>query len=119
VGRERVISEKLRAMGLRLRLDQDVEVFDPATDDRAAALAQDYARLVERRGITPAAAVRRFATRGAVCAAMLLRTGAADGALVGGAGDWWRHFTYVLPLIRRRTDAARVYALSGLILPQG
>jgi malate dehydrogenase (oxaloacetate-decarboxylating)(NADP+) len=39
--------------------------------------------------------------------------------LVGGAGDWWRNFTYVLPLITRRPDVGRVYALSGLILPQG
>ncbi len=119
VGRQSVIAEKLRAMGLRLRLDQDVEVFDPASGARAAELAHDYARLVERRGVTPAAAAKRFATRGAVGAAMLLRRGFVEGALVGGAGDWWRNFTYVLPVVPRRPQVARVYALSGLILPHG
>jgi malate dehydrogenase (oxaloacetate-decarboxylating)(NADP+) len=119
VGRRAVIETRLRALGLRIQPDVDIEVFDPAADPQAGAFAQDYARLVERRGITPAAALRRFATRGAVGAAMLLRAGAVDGALVGGAGDWWRNFTYVLPLARRRDEVARIYALSGLILPQG
>jgi malate dehydrogenase (oxaloacetate-decarboxylating)(NADP+) len=50
---------------------------------------------------------------------MLLRSGAVDGALVGGAGDWWRNFTYVLPLVRRKAEVGRIYALSGLILPHG
>ena len=119
VGRQKIIAEKLRSLGLRLRLEEDVEVFDPSAGGPADALGQEYARLVERRGVTPAAAARRFATRGAVGAAMLLRSGAVDGALVGGAGDWWRNFIYVLPLIQRRPEVARVYALSGLILPQG
>jgi malate dehydrogenase (oxaloacetate-decarboxylating)(NADP+) len=119
VGRRTVIEERLKTLGLRLRVDHDVEVFDPVSDPRAADLGREYARAVERRGITPAAAARRFATRGAVGATMLLRAGLVDGALVGGAGDWWRNFTYVLPLIQRRPDLARVYALSGLILPQG
>ena len=119
VGRRGVIEARLRALGLRLRADVDVEVFDPAADPLAGEFAKDYAALVERRGITPAAALRRFATRGAVGAAMLLRAGAVDGALVGGAGDWWRNFSYVLPLAQRRPDVARVYALSGLILPKG
>jgi malate dehydrogenase (oxaloacetate-decarboxylating)(NADP+) len=119
VGRRPVIAEKLRTLGLRLQLDDQVEVFDPSADPRAGELALDYARLVERKGLTPAAAVRRFNTRGAVSAAMLLRSGAVDGAVVGGAGDWWRNFTYALPVVRRRPDVARLYALSGLILPQG
>jgi malate dehydrogenase (oxaloacetate-decarboxylating)(NADP+) len=119
VGRRGVIDERLRQLGLRLRLDEDVEVFDPADDPRSGALAQDYAALVERRGVTPAAAERRFATRGSLGAAMLLRAGLVDGALVGGAGDWWRHFITVLPLIRRGPEVARIYALSGLILANG
>jgi malate dehydrogenase (oxaloacetate-decarboxylating)(NADP+) len=119
VGRRGIIEEKLRTLGLRLRPETDVEIFDPTCDPAADGLQTEYARLVERRGVTPSAAARRFSTRGAVGAAMLLRAGAVDGALVGGAGDWWRNFTYVLPLISRKPEVARVYALSGLILPQG
>ncbi|CAN7651413.1 NADP-dependent malic enzyme [Phenylobacterium sp. LjRoot219] len=119
VGRQAVIDERRRALGLRFRLGEEVEVFDPAADPRAAELSFEYARLVERRGATPTAAARRFSTRGSVSAAMLLRAGMVDGALVGGAGDWWRHFTYVLPVLPRRADTGRIYALSGLILPQG
>lgn len=119
VGRAAAIEERRRALGLRFRLNEDVEVFDPSADPRASELSFEYARLVERRGVTPTAAARRFGTRGSVSAAMLLRSGMVDGALVGGAGDWWRHFTYVLPIMPRRPDAGRIYALSSLILPQG
>jgi malate dehydrogenase (oxaloacetate-decarboxylating)(NADP+) len=119
VGRVTVIQEKLETLGLRLRIGHDVAVFDPSADPRAEALGRDYAGLVERKGITPAAAARRFSTRGSVAAAMLLRAGEADGALVGGSGDWWRQFSLVLPLIPRRADVGRIYALSGLILPRG
>jgi malate dehydrogenase (oxaloacetate-decarboxylating)(NADP+) len=120
VGRPDVVEARIHALGLRLRLGHDVELFDPAAgDETARALAADYARLVERRGVTPQAAARRFATRGTIAAAMLLRAGHADGALVGSGGDWWRHFTYALPVVPKRAEVGRVYALSALILAQG
>ena len=46
-------------------------------------------------------------------------TGQADAAICGGTGDWWRQIQYILPIIPRRPDVNRVYALSCLILPSG
>jgi malate dehydrogenase (oxaloacetate-decarboxylating)(NADP+) len=54
-----------------------------------------------------------------VAAALLLASGQVDAALCGGAGDWWRHLTDVLPIIPRRAGVGRVYAMSSLILPTG
>ena len=120
VGRRSVIDEKTARLGLRLVADRDFEVFDAqAQPQLAAAIARDYAQLVERRGIPPAAAARRIETRPTVSAAMLLHRGMADGALVGGGGDWWKHFTYALPIVPKRPEVDRVYGLSVLILPQG
>ncbi|MFN3522116.1 MAG: NADP-dependent malic enzyme [Phenylobacterium sp.] len=120
VGRRGRIEEAIAALGLRLAVGRDVEVFDAETDhELAEPLAQAYARLVERRGVPHAAAVRRVSNRPTVAAAMLLAEGQVDGALVGGGGDWWKHFTYALPIIPRRPDADRVYGLSVLILPRG
>ena len=44
---------------------------------------------------------------------MLLHAGQADAAICGGTGDWWRQIQYVLPIIPRRPDVSRVYALSA------
>ncbi|HEY9240214.1 MAG TPA: phosphate acyltransferase, partial [Burkholderiaceae bacterium] len=45
--------------------------------------------------------------------------GLVDGALVGGSGDWWRHFTYALPVVPLRPGVSRASALSCVILPKG
>ena len=50
---------------------------------------------------------------------MLLHAGQADAAICGGTGEWWRQIQYILPIIPRRPEVNRVYALSCLILPSG
>jgi len=75
--------------------------------------------LVRRRGLPPRAAERRETNRRTVSASMLLQAGHVDAALVGGAGDWWQHMTYVLPIIPKRENVGRVYALSALIIDNG
>ena len=119
VGRRETIEAKVREMGLRLALGRDIEIFDPDADPSIEAISAEYRAIVERRGVPPAAAVRRAVNRPTVTAAMLLRRGMVDGALVGGGGDWWRHFTYALPVIPARPGVSRISALSGVIMPKG
>jgi malate dehydrogenase (oxaloacetate-decarboxylating)(NADP+) len=119
IGRREVIQAKLVEMGLRMAIGRDADLVDPSDEAQIAPLAPVYQKLVERRGVLPSAAARRLASRPTVTAAMLLQTGQADAALVGGGGDWWRHFSYALPIIPRRADVSRVFALSALILPAG
>jgi len=120
LGRRDRIAAKVKEMGLRLDLGGAVQVFDPARDhDVFDPLIPDYQRLAGRRGIPPEAAARRVASRGSVAAAMMLHAGMADAAICGGTGDWWRQIQYILPVIPRRSDVNRVYALSALIIPTG
>ena len=119
VGRRAAIEAKIAELGLRLAVDREIEVFDPATDPLVDEVAADYRGIVERRGVPHAAALRRIANRPTVSAAMLLRRGMVDGALVGGSGDWWRHFTYALPIIPVRPGVSRISALSAVIMPKG
>jgi malate dehydrogenase (oxaloacetate-decarboxylating)(NADP+) len=120
IGRREVIARMVKEMGLRLRLEENVEVLDPAVDDEMfAPLVADYQKLVGRRGAPPDAAARRVFNRPTVAASMLLHGGIVDAAICGGAGDWWRHMTYVLPIIPLRKDVCRAYALSCLILQTG
>jgi len=120
LGRHDVIAAKVRDMGLRLDLGGAVQVLDPTRDETVfEALVPDYQRLAGRRGVPPEPAARRMSTRPSVAAAMLLHAGLADAAICGGTGAWWRQIQYILPIIPRRPDVGRVYALSALIVPNG
>jgi malate dehydrogenase (oxaloacetate-decarboxylating)(NADP+) len=120
LGRRDVIAAKVKEMGLRLNLGQTVQILDPASDrDVFDRLIPEYQRLAGRHGTPPDPAARRLATRPSVAAAMLLHDGQADAAICGGTGAWWRQIQYILPIIPRRPDVNRVYALSCLIIPSG
>ncbi len=120
IGSREVIDRKAAQLGLRLRSGAGVTVLDPTEDEHVfGPLTAVYQRLVDRRGVPPEAAARRMKTRLTIPAAMLLQSGQADAALVGGTGDWSRHLGYVLPIVRSVLAGGRVYALSGLILQSG
>ncbi|MGE0418619.1 MAG: NADP-dependent malic enzyme [Acetobacteraceae bacterium] len=120
LGRRDVIQAKVREMGLRMQLPRQADVLDPTTDnDVFDPLIPHYQLLAGRRGVPPLPAARRVQTRGSVAAAMMLHAGLADAAICGGTGAWWRQIQYILPIIPRRPDVSRIYALSCLIIPNG
>ena len=120
IGDRDEIAAKVRDLGLRLNLGDAVQVLDPARDrDVFDPLVASYQSLVGRRGVPPDAAARRMIRRSTVAAAMLLHAGQADAAVCGGTGDWWRHMTYLMPIIPKRPEVSRIYALSALILDTG
>ncbi|HTR16401.1 MAG TPA: NADP-dependent malic enzyme [Acetobacteraceae bacterium] len=120
LGRRDVIAAKVREMGLRIEIGKTVRVLDPERDqDVFEPLLREYQLLVGRRGTPPDAAARRMRNRINVAATMLLQAGLADAALCGGRGDWWRQMQYILPIIPKRPDVSRVYAMSALITREG
>jgi malate dehydrogenase (oxaloacetate-decarboxylating)(NADP+) len=120
LGNRDLIRRRVREMGLRLNLDESVRVLDPAIDrDVFDPLVEGYQLLVGRRGTPPDAAARRMTNRPTVAASMMLHAGLVDAAIVGGSGDWTRHLSYMLPIIPKRPDVNRIYALSALILSAG
>jgi len=120
IGRREQIARCIADMGLRMRLDEQIEVLDPTRDHAIFdGLIEPYHTLVGRRGVPLEAAARRIRTRATVTAAMLLHTGQVHAALCGGNGEWWRQIEYLLPIIPKRADVSRVYALSALILQSG
>ncbi|RIV84132.1 NADP-dependent malic enzyme [Aurantiacibacter xanthus] len=120
VARRRVIEDRLAELGLRWRLDQDVEIVDPEEGGPLLhSLIAPYRALSGRRGVTVADAERRVYRRPSVAAAMLLEQGHVDAAIVGGNGDWWEQVRLVLPIIPRSVNATRAYALTALIIDAG
>ena len=119
LGRRAVIEGRLRSLGLRLDLDHDAEVIDPDTSELFEPLVAEYQRLVGRRGMPLEAASRALRRRPTIAAAMLLRAGLVDAAVVGGLNSWSQQVRYVLPVIPPREAANRVYALTALIQDNG
>jgi malate dehydrogenase (oxaloacetate-decarboxylating)(NADP+) len=120
IGRRGVIERRVRDMGLRMDLQESVQVLDPGQDEAVfGPLVAEYQRLVARRGVPPEAAARRVRTRPTVAATLLLHAGRADAAICGGSGAWWRHMQYVMQVIPKRAEVSRIYALSCLIVPAG
>ena len=120
LGRREAIEARICSLGLRLQVGVDIEIYDLGIDrDVFGPLFAQYRGLVARRGVPAESANRALASRPGVAAAMLLRTGAVDAALCGGVGDWWQQMLDVMPLIPRRADVSRLYALSAVIMRQG
>lgn len=120
VARRRILEEKLPELGLTFELDRDVDVVDPEADhELMGELVEAYRAVAARKGIPAAEVLRHTYRRPTVTAAMLLRTGRVDAALVGGNSEYWGQVEHVLRIIDRRPDCSRVYALSGLILDAG
>jgi len=120
VARRRILERRLPELGLRFELDRDVEVIDPETDHAIIEpLVEAYRNVAGRKGVPAPEIVRHIYRRPTVTAAMLLRTGQVDAALVGGNSEYWGQMEYVLRIIDRAPGAQRVYALSGLILDAG
>ncbi|MDF0541591.1 NADP-dependent malic enzyme [Sphingobium sp. H39-3-25] len=120
VARRRVLANKLPALGLRFELDRDVEVIDPETDhDILRPLKDAYRQIAGRKGVGSSEIERHIYRRPTITAAMLLRTGHVEAALVGGNSDYWEQIKHVLRIIDMAPGTHRVSALSGLILDAG
>ncbi|MBC9177968.1 NADP-dependent malic enzyme [Pseudoroseomonas ludipueritiae] len=120
VGRREVIAAKVRAMGLRMDLEESVKVVDPAQDtDVIEPLIEVFRRKVARRGVPVDSCERWVRTRPSTAAALLLETGQVDAALTGGLGEWMRQWHQAYSVIGKREDVDRVYAMTGVILPAG
>ncbi len=120
LGRRDVIAARVKAMGLRMKLGNQVEILDPTADEAVfAPLIPTYQHLVARRGVPPDAARRHLRSRPIVAGAMLLHTGQVDAALCGGTSAWYKHMEYLLPIIPKSPHVTRVFALSAIILQSG
>ncbi|MBM7116594.1 NADP-dependent malic enzyme [Archangium primigenium] len=120
IGRRSFITQRVQELGLRLTVGGNVRVVDPNEDhELMARLVQRYQKRVDRKGVPLEAAERRVLRRPTITAAMMLEAGEVDAALVGSRDDWSRHMTHVLPIIDKRPDVSRIYALSSLILQNG
>ncbi len=120
IARRRILKDKLPQLGFSLDCENDVEVIDPETDHLVMGeLVEAYRAVAARKGVPADEILRHVYRRPTITAAMLLRTGRVDAALVGGRSEYWGQVEHVLRIIERAPGSTRTYALSGLILDAG
>jgi len=119
VGRRDAILRSMRHLGLRVRVDEDFEIFDQDTDPRIPTLIEEYYALVQRKGVSPSHASRVVRAGSTVTAGLLLRRGDADAMLCGVVGRYHTQLRHVEQVVGQRGGVRGFSALSGLILPQG
>ncbi|MEQ8665810.1 MAG: NADP-dependent malic enzyme [Rhodospirillales bacterium] len=119
IGRPEVIEHRIERFGLHLEQDKDYEVCNPHSDPRYDRYWQFFHGLVEREGITPAAARTIIRTNNTAIAACMVAQGEADGMLCGVQGRFNWHRKYVLDIIGKAEGAHDVSALSGLVTSKG
>jgi malate dehydrogenase (oxaloacetate-decarboxylating)(NADP+) len=119
IGRRDDIRRMLPHLGLRMKIGVDVDVIDPETDSRMPQLAEEYHRLVERRGVSPSHAQRVVRNGSTVLAGLLLRRGEADAMICGAVGRYLTQLRHVSEVVGLKPGARGFATLSAMILPSG
>ena len=119
VGRRAVVENRIKRLGLRIRLDEQAEIVDPENDARYHDYWSHYYRLMARNGVSPDLARRVMRTRTTVIGAMMLRRGDADALICGAIGQFQTHLRHVRDIIGLRDGVLDVSALTLLVLPNG
>ncbi|MEX0732652.1 MAG: NADP-dependent malic enzyme [Aquisalimonadaceae bacterium] len=119
IGRRKVVEMRIRRMGLRMRIGEDIELCDPEDDPRYREYWTLYHSLMERRGVTPDQARNIVRTRTTVIAALMVYRGEADALICGTVGRYSRQLEYVETVLGKRPGVRNLAAMNALILPKG
>ncbi|MGI9332390.1 MAG: NADP-dependent malic enzyme [Gammaproteobacteria bacterium] len=119
VGRPSVIQMRLKRLGLRLQLGQDVELVNILKDRRFRQYWGTYHALVGRHGVTPEVAKAVVRSNPTAVAALMVQREEADAMICGTVGRFKDHLRYVDDIIGKREGVSDYSALTALILPSG
>jgi malate dehydrogenase (oxaloacetate-decarboxylating)(NADP+) len=118
VGRPHIIHERIRELGLRIQLGQDVELMAPE-DPRFQDYGGEYYQLMKRKGVSIERAKTVARTDATVVAALAVKRGDADAMLCGTVGSFDEHLQNIRDVIGKREGIHDLATLSALILPTG
>ena len=116
IGRRAVIEARIKELGLPVTPEVDFELIDAQDHPNYAELADEYHKLMGRRGVHPEAAEKRVRNRATILASLLLQRGDVDAMIAGPAGTYQEHLEQVLDVIGLREGVSTPAALQLLIL---
>jgi len=119
VGRPKVIEDRIKRLGLRLDIQQDVEIVNPESDPRFWDYWTSYHALVERKGVSPSAAKDILRTRTTVIAAMAVYRGDADAMITGLVGRFNSKLDFLRDIVGPQQGSKTAAALNVLNTDHG
>jgi malate dehydrogenase (oxaloacetate-decarboxylating)(NADP+) len=119
VGRPAVIQSRIERLGLRIRAGEHFELTNIDDDPRFHEYWQLYHQIMQRHGISPAAAKQVVRSRATVIAALMVRRGEADALLCGVVGRYQKKLAYVVHILGRQPGVASTSALSAVLNDHG
>lgn len=119
VGRPKVIENRVRELGLRLKADENMTIVNVGSDPRFRDYWTEYQQLMGRHGVSPQEAKAIVRTDHTAIASLMVRKGDADCMICGGVGKFHRHLHQIDRLIGPRAGIHALSTLTALILPAG
>lgn len=119
IGRPAVIEARIQRLGLRIRAGVDFDLTNIDDDPRFNDYWQLYHEIMQRHGVSPAAAKAVVRSRGTVIAALMVRRGEADAMLCGIVGRYDKKLAYVVNVIGRDAGVASSSAMSAVLCDKG
>ncbi|HCS22540.1 MAG TPA: hypothetical protein DIW20_02230, partial [Rhodospirillaceae bacterium] len=99
IGREEVITTRIKRMGLRMKKGVHFDLVNPESDSRYNDYWQTYHHIMQRKGVTPALAKQVVRTRTSAIAALMVEKGDADALICGTIGRYDRHLRHITDII--------------------
>ncbi|MGM0422498.1 MAG: NADP-dependent malic enzyme [Pseudomonadota bacterium] len=119
IGRETVILERIKRLGLRLQKDVDFELVNPDSDPRFNDYWTTYHELLARKGVSPATAKKEIRTSNTAIAAVMVHKNEADGMICGTFGRYRKHLKKIENVIGLHENAETLASMSVMILSRG
>ena len=119
IGRPDVIKSRVKKLGLRLNLDEDVHITNIEEDERYQDYWSDYHQLLGRAGVTPDKAKEVIRTVPTVVAALMVKRGDADAMVCGSVGPFTEHVQHVREVIGLNEGVRDLSTVTCVILPKG
>ena len=119
IGRPPVIAEKVRHLGLRIDIDSDVTVVNPAEAGEDERYWRFYHRRVGRAGVSTEAARSAIFNNSTALAAVMVALGEADGMICGKVGRFDQHLKTLAPVIGHTRDSDLLSSVCVLLMEGG
>jgi len=119
IGRESVVKERIKRLGLRMQPGKDFELTDPQNDPRFRDYWETYHSIMERRGVSPEDAKTTVRTSTSVIGALMVYKDEADAVICGTQGQFHKHLEYIRDIIGLKQGVETPAALSPLLISRG
>ncbi|MBW0454504.1 MAG: NADP-dependent malic enzyme [Candidatus Kinetoplastibacterium crithidii] len=116
IGRLSVIEMRIKKLGLRININNDLEIVNPEDDIRFKELWTSYYKLKCRDGVSPDIAKSMIRKHNTLIGAMLLKRGDADAMLCGVTTKYNNQLKYIDEVIGKESNNTYA-ALNILMLP--